>query len=663
MIKPKPGVDDISLFEEIISPKQKKLKLTTKINKPLALKISEARKELVNSGGLPHNYHILQDSKDLGKLAMAIAKARYFAFDTETSGLQSYKDECYCISFWIENDGYLVNFSHPLLPQVDKQQFRNIIGPYFKDDSIYKKGFNLLFDAGILHSNSLADIGYLHSDASIAVWLHDERIKTKSLDNLSEIYLGESKGGSYSQHFGKLAWIVLDPLVASIYAIKDAYLHNKLVDVLEEKLRERPAAYKQYVKMRMPALNIYFESIREGFLMDEEFLPKLAIELQTDIDSIIIEMNDILNKENHTPPENWSSPDQVAEILFDKLELPQIKGRSTAKEVLERLEDRHPLPEKYLEYRRINKLKSAFVDGISDFIHDGKVYPGIRTIGTATTRPSSSDPNLLQVPSRGKGAIVRQAFIPPADHYIVSVDLAGQELRWIAALSGDLEFIRLAQIEGAVYEESAALFFGGKATDYTKHGPNADKRNKGKQGTLAQMYGAGVGKIALIFKCDFKKAQAFIDSFLDRFPGYKKWLIKQKQLVHDKGYIDMLYGYRQHLEIKPYMNMGEIKGLERNSINSPGQANAAEQICLAMIQCKEHFTNVQSKARVKLNIYDELLFWIPKEEVWNTCIIQEICYIMKHTHPGLPISFECSVEIYERWGKKIPIDKDLLGDV
>jgi DNA polymerase-1 len=657
-MKVKPTSSDTALFDVLLTKKQKQLTQTTKVNKPTALKIAEARQSLVSAGGMPQNYHVVQDVQGLGILAREISKARYFAFDTETSGLQPYRDECYCVSFWVEGHGYLVNFAHPLLPIIDKEQFRTVIGPYFKDDSIYKKGFNLLFDAGFLHSNNLADIGYLHSDASVAVWLHDERIKSKSLDNLAEIFLGEGKGGGYASHFGKLAWVVLDPLVASIYAIKDAELHNRLVDFFEEALKEHPKVYKQFHKMRMPALNIYFESIRDGFLMDEDFMPVLSQELQGEIDTLVVEMNQLMEEEGQAPPENWSSPEQVAEALYDRLKLPPIKGRSTDKEVLEKLDDRHPIPGKFLEYRKLNKLKSSFVDGINEFIIDKYLHPSIKPIGTVTTRPSSSDPNLLNIPSRGRGVVTRQLFLAPDDHYMVSIDLAGQELRWIAALSGDKEFIRLAQVEGAVYEEAAALFFGGRAADYDKHGIKSDKRNKGKQGVLAFMYGASAGKISQIFKCSFGRAQDWISAFLKRFPGFAAWIKRQKEKVHDIGYVEMEYGYRQHLEIKPYMSQGEIKALERNATNSPGQANAAEQICLAMVQCKEHFTNVGSKAKIKLNIYDELLFYIPKSEVWHTTIIQEISYIMRNTHPNLPIEFATTVEIYERWGKKIDIPQE-----
>ncbi len=551
-----------------------------------------------------------------------------------------------------------MNFRHPLLPEIDKQVFRDQLGEYFLDDTYKRRGFNIKFDSHFLE-NMGVQVGYLHGDAGTAMWLLDENImadnKKARLKALCQRYLSLGNGASYDDAFGLQAWITIDPLVASYYALKDAEFHCKLNDYVEGKLDKELA--KLYYDLEIPILNEYFMFERDGMDVDVEHLPRVDAKMTAEIEQLRNEMDALaISAVGYAPA--WGSDEEVATFLFDKLDLRRVKGNSVDKNVLASLRDKSPIIPLLSRYRVVMKLKNAFVDALPQFIIDGKIHPSSKTIGSTTGRAAMSDPNLLQAPSKGEGAIIRQTFISGPDYYLVSKDFSGQELGLQAFISGDRALKELIRQGLDFYSEVASIRYGGVNADYTKYGENKKKRDKSKGVVLAMSYGAQAGKVAEVFECSFREGQAFIDNFYRKFSGLKEMQVKLVDAAKKRGYVKTILGRRRHLNFNdPNLEKWQKLEMERQAINSPIQGSATDQIKLSHLLCARHFREKNYKSKVLFSIHDELIFRIHREEYFNTTILQEVDHIMQNAVP-MDIPITISTETYEAWGKAVEFEHD-----
>jgi DNA polymerase-1 len=262
------------------------------------------------------------------------------------------------------------------------------------------------------------------------------------------------------------------------------------------------------------------------------------------------------------------------------------------------------------------------------------------------------DPNLLQMPSK-VGDLIRRAFLAPSDYVWVSKDFAGQELRQQAAMAGERRLIKLLEDDEDVYADTAAFFYKVPYAELRKK-KGEKRRDAGKRGVLALSYGAQAGKIAEIFGCTKQAAQKFIDDFYHKlYPGLGKYQETQKKKARTLGYVETILGRRRHLKIdEKTMTFGQINAIERQAINSPIQGSAADQTKLAFVLCARHFRKRGYKSKVRLRIHDELVFWIHKDELQSTTILQEIDYIMTRCI-NFGIRMDTTTEIYtSKWGEK-----------
>jgi DNA polymerase-1 len=634
-----------------------RLKTRTRTNKKIADSIAEAKAALK----WPSNYVICQDVRDLGRVARDISKHRKFAFDTETSGLNPWGDKLSCLSLYVGGTAYLVNFRHPLLPQISYREFKDVLGPYFSDPNVERIGFNVAFDYHFLEEQAGVPCGEMSYDGSIAVWLLSPDEPEKGLKPLCEKYLGTT-GSSYAEQFGKTDWTVIDPQVAAYYALHDSELHWKWYEYTERELKKAPELHKLMHELEMPVANVYYETEREGFLVDLNYLQNdLASKMKSDLGACAF---DVLACAHKALGYSWSGdldkPNDVADLLFNRLRLPRVKGDSTDKGVMVKLKDRHPIIPLLSDYRATYKLKTAFVDSLPELVvkhvqADGsvvyKVHPNFRVIGSETGRTSCSDPNILQMPAR-TGNTIRRAFMAGPGYYLVSKDFSGQELRIQAALSGDLLLKEIVNTGGDIYSETAAVFYGGVSADYTKTGPKKKERDKGKAAVLALSYGASEFKMAEIFECSVERAKAFITDFFKRFPGLKKLADQAKEFAKKHGYVQTVLGRRRPARYLPGMTPQAESALDRLCANTPIQGTAADQIKLAIVLCDRHLKAHGYKTRVLTGIHDEILFRAWADEWDYTDLPEELSYIMEHCleFPGIPM--KTSAEVYpERWGE------------
>lgn len=641
-----------------------RLKTKTKTSKAIGEAVKAARNAIIADGGLPDNYIVCKETTDLGRIAREISKHGRFAFDVESSGLDPWTDELYCISIWVNKTGYLINFSHPLLPQFEYNQFRNQLGQFFEDPAIKRRGYNTKFDGHMIEEN-VKDIRIpgFDWDGFIASWLIDTNEPTRALKPLSEKHLGFLTGGKYNEQFGKQAWITIDPLVASYYAIKDAYLHEELCKYQEKVLKKEPKLLRLMTEIEMPVHNHFYELERDGIDIDVAMLETLAPDISKQIEDIRNQMDALAISAGFQPPD-WSSNDSLPEFLFDKLKLTRIRGNSTDKEVLEALEPEHELIPLLKDWRALEKLKSGFIEPLLRLLGpDGRLHPDFLGIGTDTGRGGCKAPNMYQIPSRGIGAIIRNCFPAGDDYYLVSKDFSGQELRIQAALANDRELTKIILEGRDYYSEVTAIAYGGRGEDYSKHSPDpvkADLRNKkGKPAVLMLGFGAQAPKLAKVFGWAVGRAAKFIEDYFRRFFGLKKFNEDQISFAQKHGYVETILGRRKHLKYTDTLERWERAALDRQAMNAPIQGSAADQTKVAMMKCKRFLAKYHPRSKVLFPIHDEIMFLIHKDDLFNSNILAELDYIMVNAIP-FSVLHKTSTEIYKQWG--IAIDPFEMKD-
>lgn len=597
---------------------------------------------------MPPNFFVCKDEKDLGRLAREISISREFAFDVETNSLYWPTGNLHCISFWVNNAAYLVNFNHVLLPKFSYDQVKNALGQYFTDDDYKKYGFNLKFDAHWIERFLNIKVGYLHFDGYMASWLMETDLQKRGLKTLCELYLND-KSPTFEQRFGKTDWTVIDPRVATYYACHDAELHYKLDKFFEQELEKYKPHKKLFYELDMPVYNQDFEAEREGLRVDEEYLSKeLSVRLSKELDELVQKA-----REAGLPATvDIGSTDQLASYLFDELSLPRIKGNSTDKIVLESLQDRNPVIPIISEWRETSKLKTGFVDTYESIAYKSRIYFSVKTTGTVTARAAMENPNLQQVPAK-IGPMIRQVFIADPGFFLVSKDLKGQELRILAHFCGKGKLADVS-VKGTIYEECAASFYK-VSPDSLKKGD--ERRDNGKKAWLAMQYGAQGAKVASIFGCEKDEADHFIKVlFNERFPEIGRFQKNAISFSKKNGYIVGILGRKRHLHYDKAESWGQRMALERYAINTPIQQTAGEQIKLAFLLCNRWFKSKSMKSRAILRIHDEIIFHIAQEE-WSDEMDKTLDSIITTCIP-MDVEFETTTEIYpiingvSKWGIK-----------
>src|SRR4029077_8372837 len=315
---------------------------------------------------------------------------------------------------------------------------------------------------------------------------------------------------------------------------------------------------------------------------------------------------------------NVNSPTQLAEVLFDKLNLEPAakrgrpKSRSTAAEILEELGKRHPLPGKVIEYREFTKLKSTYVDALPKLIHaeTGRLHTNFNQTGTATGRLSSSDPNLQNIPIRTEmGREIRAAFVAEKGKFLLSADYSQIELRVMAHYSKDPVLVEAFRNGEDIHARTAQEVFGVGPMAQT-----AEHRRAAKAINFGIIYGLSPFGLAQQLGIEQKEAAQFINAYFTRYKGVKAYLENSLAETRKTGMAKTLFGrIRPIPEINsPQMQLRNFA--ERTALNSPLQGTAADLIKMAMISIDQRLAEEGFEAKMILQVHDELLFEVPTKE-------------------------------------------------
>jgi DNA polymerase-1 len=576
---------------------------------------TEDEKPLKTLADVQHNYVCVKTPGQMHSLLTALRDADEWAFDTETSGLDPRLDRIVGISFaTAPGKAWYVPLPED---RVECQDFLAPFKPLFADPLKVKIAHNAKFDLAVLRQYGIEVCGELH-DSMLAHYVIDASDR-HGMDHLARQYLcydpipitaliGTKKRGVEQRNMADLT-----PDEICDYAAEDADVTLQLDRVLRKKA-QADGCIRALKDCEEPLIRVLLDMESEGVRVDADALRQYGRELERELLDLEIQIRD-LGGGNFNP----SSPKQLGEILFDHLKLDPNAARTasgqyaTGEEVLVKIQDRHPIIPLILEYRICGKLKSTYVDKLPDCIDPatGRVHTSFSQALTETGRLSSSDPNLQNIPIRTeRGQRIRAAFVSrDNEHILLSADYSQIELRVMAALSGDSAMLDAFNRGADIHTETATRVYGVMPALVTP-----EMRATCKMVNFGIIYGISAFGLSQRLRVPRKQAADLIETYFAQYPGVKTYMEKAIADARETGYAKTILGRRRFLRDINSRNSTSRQSAERNAINTPVQGTAADLIKLAMVCVHRELGQRHLKTRMVLQIHDELLFDVPKEE-------------------------------------------------
>ncbi len=391
----------------------------------------------------------------------------------------------------------------------------------------------------------------------------------------------------------------------------------QLYPKLEEELHQLEMD-KLMFDIEMPLANVLAEMEMDGIQVDADLLKAFEKSYGARIDEVRTEIENIAGHYF-----NLNSPKQLGEVLFEELRLPPVKktktGYSTDVEVLEKLKDEHEIISLILEYRQMTKIKGTYIDGLLAIInpYTGRIHSTFNQTVAATGRISSTEPNLQNIPIRTEmGRQLRRVFVARDGWKLVDADYSQIELRIMAHLSGDPGFIKAFKEEADIHTRTAAEIFGVEEKDVT-----SEMRSSAKAVNFGIIYGISDFGLSNNLNISRQQARKYIDSYLERYVKVKEFMDKIVESAKDKGYVTTLLHRTRHLPEINSRNFNVRSFGERMAMNTPIQGSAADIIKIAMVRVAEELKRGEYKARLVLQVHDELIVETPEDEVDSVAIL------------------------------------------
>lgn len=561
-----------------------------------------------------HNYQLIDSDQGAKELAAKLLTLSSFCFDTETTSLNKMQAEILGLAIsYYKTKGYYV-----AIPR-EKEEAKarlSIFQEVFEHEKIQKIAQNLKYDLIVLKRYGL-DIKGPCFDTMLAHYLI-EPDQRHNMDLLAEKYLNykpisiETLIGKKGKNQLSFDTVPLDK--ATEYAVEDADITLQLKDTLEPKLDEFEVK-ELFHSLEMPLVHVLSDMEMEGVRIDSPFLNDYSESLAKEIQELEKKIHEEAGSDF-----NISSPKQMGEVLFDVLKLdPKAKKTRTGQyktdeETLRKLADEHEIVEHILEYRQVQKLKSTYVDSLPKLVDPttGRVHTSFAQAVAATGRLSSNNPNLQNIPIRtDKGREIRKAFIPrDEDHILLAADYSQIELRVIASVSQDAGMMEAFKEGLDIHTATAAKVFGVPLEQV-----DGDMRRKAKTVNFGIIYGISAFGLSQRIGISRTEAKEIIDSYFEQFPGIKNYMDDTIDFCRKNGYVKTIMGRRRYIADINSNNRTVVGFAERNAINAPIQGSAADMIKKAMIDIYGYLENSKFKSKMILQVHDELLFDVPKNEL------------------------------------------------
>jgi DNA polymerase-1 len=585
-----------------------------------------------------HTYRLVQTLEERKALAAELGKHSKFTFDTETTGLDPRADKLVGMSFSVQpHEAWFVT-----LPPDEKESAKalEIFRPLFENGSIEKTGHNLKFDIAMLRAAGIEVRGKLF-DTMLAHYLLDPD-QRHGLDKLAGTHLGYAPvpitaliGEKKSEQLS-MADVLIDKL--SDYACEDADVTIQLRQILEPQLEKRKLT-NVFDTIECPLIPVLVEMEANGISLDTNALLEISKKLDGQIDTYQKQIFKLAGREF-----NLNSPKQLGEVLFDELKLADKPKKTktgqytTNEEVLDQLATEHEIARVILDYREATKLKSTYVDALPEYLSKktGRIHTSFSQAVTTTGRLASSDPNIQNIPVRTEqGQEIRRAFVAGSKEFtLLAADYSQIELRIMAHLSGDQHMKAAFESGEDIHTATAARVFGVALADVT-----SDMRRKAKMVNFGIIYGISSFGLAQRLRIPRKEAAEIIESYFKQYPAVKACMDGIIETARNKGYVETIAGRRRHIRDINTANGTVRAAAERYAINAPIQGSAADMIKIAMIRIHEMLQRKQAKTKLLLQVHDELVFELHKDE---HDLIEDIRELMSNALPlSVPVIVDC----------------------
>ena len=567
------------------------------------------------------DYQIIADEESLRQLVARLESAPALTLDTETTGTDAMQVQLVGIALTDapERGYYIPIAAPPDDPRLALGIVLAVLAPLLNNAEKPKYGHNLKYDLTVLEQAG-ARVEGLTFDTMIAEWLINPASRSLGLKNLAWVRLqqlmtpitdliGKGKGQK-----------TMDQIpVAQVapYACADVDMTHRLVTVLEAELKEKHL-WSLFTEVEMPLMPVLAAMEMSGVRLDVAQLGRMSEELAGRLSELDARIQEMVGYAF-----NVNSTQQLSDALFKRLGLPTQGLRrtksghfSTAAGVLERLRGKHAVIDLILEQRGLAKLKSTYVDALPRLVnpHTGRLHTSYKQTGTVTGRLSSSDPNLQNIPIRTElGRQVRRAFVAEPGWKLIAADYSQVELRVMAHISGDEGLLSAFARGEDIHASTAAAIMGVPLAEVTP-----DMRRVAKAVNFGLSYGQTAYGLANATDLTQAEAEDFIKAYFERFPKVREYIDTTKAFATQQGYVETLLGRRRYFpELQPGSKASHNvrQSAERMAINAPIQGTAADIINIATIHLQRALQERDLRARLILQVHDELVVETPEDEV------------------------------------------------
>ncbi len=596
------------------------------------------------------NYRAILDKQALNALVVALKKAKIFAVDLETTAKDPMRASIVGISFSYRPDeaAYIPLRHSQEDKQLDPDETLELLKPLLEDPKLRKVGQNIKYDWMVLKRCGIELAGVVF-DTMVASYVLNptrrahslEAIAAEHLDHQMISYKQVTGGGKGNKRFDK---VPIDKAVP--YACEDADITLMASELLAAGLKEADLE-RLFEEMEMPLISVLMDMEMSGICVDKARLEALSKDFERRLNEIEEHIYTIAGERF-----NIQSRQQLGTVLFEKLKLPTQKktkkktGYSTDVEVLTTLSAEHELPALVLEYRSIAKLKSTYADAIVDLIHPEthRIHTSYNQTVTATGRLSSSKPNLQNIPVRTEeGRKIRAAFVPRKGWTMMSADYSQIELRLLAHYSQDPILTEAFEQGQDIHARTA-----GEVFELLPGLITSEMRRQAKVINFGIIYGMSPYGLSKELGISQKMAKIYIENYFHRYEGVKRFIDEIIAKAREAGRVTTLLGRHRWLPDISSTNRTARQFAERTAVNTPLQGTAADLIKLAMIQIHQALDTKGLKAKMLLQVHDELVFEAPEAE--TEALIRLVTDIMEGVY-DLRVPLKVDVKTGQNWAE------------
>ena len=600
-----------------------------------------------------NNYHLITDEDQIDEWVDEAEEAGEFAIDTETSSLDPHQADLVGISLSTKiGKACYIPIGHKSKRCLKKSIVIKKLKPLLEDKSVKKIGQNIKFDFIVLYKQGI-EINSME-DTMLMSYVLDAGKNKHNMDALSEIHLGH-KTISFKEIVGtgkkeiNFSDVELDK--AMEYAAEDADITYRLYKIFNKnlKLEKLTNIYEIFEK---PLIKILAFMEIEGIKIDNKFLKVLSEKFEKKIRSLEKKIFTISKKKF-----NIGSPKQLGEIIYNELKIAGLKKTrkgsfATSANVLEDLAFKgYEFPKLILDWRQVSKLKNTYSDSLPEHINPNtkRVHTSFLLAATTTSRLASSDPNLQNIPIKSEdGRDVRKAFVAEKEFKLISADYNQIEMRILADLADVKELKKAFKNNEDIHSLTASQIFNIDIKQVDQ-----DKRRKAKAINFGIIYGISQYGLAKQINISNNEAEDFLNAYFFKFPEIKNYMESTIKFCRKNGYVNNIFGRRSHFNGINDKNFNVRNFQERAAINAPIQGSASEIMRMAMIRISKKFEEIKNlKSKILLQIHDELIFEVHKEQV-NKCskIIQEEMSSVKDSNlHSFSIPLLVDINVGDNWG-------------